>query len=314
MSGEFRQWHAIGNPSAGKGRTKREIMDVCLFLQKNLPGIKITLTEFKEHAIQITERIIQEGCRHIIAIGGDGTNNEVINGILQQTSCPSREVTYALFPFGTGNDWIRTWGIPKKMDDWLELFLKESTRFQDIGKVSYQNNSQTKTRYFANVAGMAYDGFLIHYVQNKEYLKRNNLTYLYLILKCLFKYKLKKAIVKFDGKEKEGFFYTINAGVCRYSGGGMQVVPHADPTDGYFALTTAGKLSKLGVIINTWRFYNGSIGKHPKVDTIFAKEIEVRGSNGQEILLEVDGEFLGESPSKFEIIPGALKIIAPLDY
>lgn len=304
-------WYAIVNPAAGKGEVKKHLGEIIVRLEKAFPGIHIVMTDYRGHASEITVAAIEKGYRKLLAIGGDGTHNEVVNGIFNQTSVPTIEITYALLPYGTGNDWIRTHHIPKDLIKWLAMIKKGITYFQDVGKVSYYKDGVQHKRYFANVAGLAYDAFVVRVAENKRTPIKNNLAYLFLIFKCLFQYSLKKAKVSFDGQEKEGYFYTINAGICKYSGGGMQVVPHAIPDDGYLAFTLAGKISKLGVLLNTWRFYNGSIGKHPKVITKQVKKIEVKASGKEEVLLEVDGEFLGHTPVEIELIPKALKFVAP---
>ena len=252
--------------------------------------------------------------RHILAVGGDGTNNEVINGILSQTSAAPAEITYALLPIGTGNDWIKTHGIPKSFEAWLSYFKAGKTKLQDIGLVQYADfhqKEQVRQRYFINVAGMAYDGFIAKALEDQEQKISNPLIYLWFVFKCLFSYKLKKARVQYNGKVYENYCYIINVGICKYSGGGMQLVPHAIPDDGLLALTIAGKLSKLAVIMNTPRFYTGSIGKHSKVETHQSQNIVVEALGEEEILLEADGEFLGTTPARYTILPNALRIIAP---
>ncbi len=91
----------------------------------------------------------------------------------------------------------------------------------------------------------------------------------------------------------------------------MQLVPHAVPDDNQLALTYATRISKLSIILSTWRFYNGSIGKHPKVYTDSVSELNVKPHPQHTILVEADGEMLGEAPCSFSIIPKALQIIIP---
>jgi diacylglycerol kinase family enzyme len=115
--------------------------------------------------------------------------------------------------------------------------------------------------------------------------------------------------VTFDGRTEEDHFYTINAGICRYSGGGMQLVPHARPDDGLLALTLARRISKLEVLLVTPLFYAGKIGWHPAVSMCQAKEILVEGLNGDSVLVEADGEFLGEGPERLGLREKALRVV-----
>ncbi|MCB0548038.1 MAG: diacylglycerol kinase family lipid kinase [Phaeodactylibacter sp.] len=306
------QWYAIANPTAGKGLVRKRWAALQQQVAKAIPVGEFALSEYKGHAIELAQRAVEMGYRKILAIGGDGTNHEVANGILRQQAAPSSEVTYALLPIGTGNDWIKTYGFPKSIDKALAVIQAGRTGYQDAGLIHYYKDGQPRQRFFVNVAGLAYDGYIGRKSEERRYATRNKLFYLILVVSSLFEYKLQRAIVEGGGRRIEGHFYTINLGICRYSGGGMQLVPHARPDDGQFAVTTAGRLSKLGVLLNTYRFYNGSIGSHPKVETFQAVSLQVEAAEGAPpTLLEADGEFLGETPARFSIIRKALCIIVP---
>jgi len=117
--------------------------------------------------------------------------------------------------------------------------------------------------------------------------------------------------VIFDGQIDEDRYYLVNVGICKYSGGGMQLVPHAIPDNGKFALTIARHLTKMQVVMATPKFYNGKAGDHPKVELYEAKSIKVEALTNEPILLEVDGEFLGGTPVEFVLLENALQIIVP---
>jgi len=125
----------------------------------------------------------------------------------------------------------------------------------------------------------------------------------------IFKYKIHRAKLIFDEQKIIDYFYIINVGICKYSGGGMQLVPHAVPNDGNFALTFVRKISKLDVILNSYRFYNSSLLEHSKVEGSLTKKIRVETMDDEPTGVEVDGEYIGESPVEFSILPKALKII-----
>ena len=307
-----KKWYIIVNPAAGNGAGRRIWPILEKQVKKRLPNCEVIHTAYATHAIQIVDNAIKNGFRHFIAVGGDGTNHEVANGILQQKTIDSSAITYALLPVGTGNDWIKTYGIPKKINLWLDMLCAENTRIQDVGFLEYKFEGNHKTRYFVNVAGLAYDAFVVRYIEKNKKKVRNQFFYLMMIMRCLFKYALRKARVKFDNKEEEGLFYTINIGICKYSGGGMSLVPHATPDDGQLALTLAGKVSKLSILLNTWRFYNESILQHSKIKGYQTQEINISAvEKDQPVLLEADGEFLGETPVRITIIKEALKVVVP---
>ncbi len=305
-------WFFIVNPTAGNGSAGRKWPGLEIRLRRIWPQMAVAVTQSQGHATALAVEAIESGYRKIIAVGGDGINHEAVNGILQQKIIPSSEITYCLLPLGTGNDWRRTHGIPARLDDWTAMVQAGKTTLQDAGLVRFFNHGMPGERYFVNVAGLAYDGFVVHSVGTKKSLILHQLYYLFMIFRCLFQYRLRGARLSFDGQKAEDRFYTINAGIGRFSGGGLQLTPHALPDDGLLALTYAESVSKWTVIMNTWRFYNGSIGAHPRIHTLQCEEIRVEALPGEmPTLVEADGEFLGETPVRISILPKVLKIIVP---
>ena len=309
------KWMIIVNPAAANGKVSKVWPEIARRLHREGINFSMTRTQYRGHATRLAEEAVQAGFRHLIAVGGDGTNHEVINGLLRQKTVPSCKIIYTLLPVGTGNDWVRTYGIPNKLDAWLDMLDHGHWIRQDAGLVTYGESSRQKIRYFVNVAGMAYDAFVVQFGETNRFWVRNRFAYLLLILRCLIRYRLPQGIIIADGQRICQRFYTINVGICRFSGGGMQLVPQALPDDGLLALTYAGPISKLGVLFNTWRFYNGSIGKHPQVTTLQVRTVSVSVPQGApQIPLEADGEYLGCSPAQFSIIPDALTIIVPKNF
>lgn len=306
-----RSWYVIANPTAGSSPFYQRWPVLQQQIAQQLPVSEFAVTRQPGHATEIAKQAVAQGHRHLLAVGGDGTNHEVANGILQQPYLPSHAITQALLPRGTGNDWIKTYRWPKGLDAALQCIAKGKTRLQDVGRITYTKDGKTQARYFINVAGLAYDGYLVKRAAENGG-ANGKLGYLSLIARCLLEYDLREAIVQANAQSYQDYFYTINFGLCRYSGGGMQLVPHAEPTAGTFAVTLAGDISRLGVLLNTYRFYNGTVGRHPKVKTFFAKEATVNAAPGAPpTLIEADGEFLGETPVAFELIPQAWRVVVP---
>lgn len=300
-------WHIIINPAAGSGQVQKMWPQIEQLLQESGFSYSVHFTERRGHAIRLVEDIVLKGGRYVLGIGGDGTNHEIVNGIMQQTFVPSAEIYYALLPVGTGNDWARQYRISEVPKQRLEALRTPKTVFQDIGLVTYQAEGTTRQRYFANVAGMAYDGFIGKKLMETP--ARNKIHYLLMVAQYLLEYTLTGARIDFDGQTVEDKFYTINIGLCRYSGGGMQFVPHAIPDDGLFALTYAGTFSKLEVLLQIPRFYNGTLLEHPKIGHAQVRSIRVEQTGKSPTLLEADGEFLGETPVVFTLIEQALRVV-----
>ncbi|MCF8244866.1 MAG: diacylglycerol kinase family lipid kinase [Saprospiraceae bacterium] len=304
-------WRFIVNPAAGGGTVRKCWPAIETQLRDAGINFEAVFTERKYHAAALAEQAVAEGYRLLVAVGGDGTAHEVVNGIMRQTTCPPEEVTFTLLPVGTGNDWVKTHRIPKNSRKWLAFFQNGTTTLQDVGWLNYRENGQEMKRYFINVAGLSYDAYVAKRAEAYKTLISSTIFYLFLIFRCLFEYRVPRIRVVFDGKTVEKPLYTINIGICRYSGGGLQLVPQAIPDDGKLALTLAGHISKLGVLLITPFFYAGKIGWHPKVSMFQAEAILVESADSQPVLVEADGEFLGEGPVWFGILPRALKLLVP---
>lgn len=300
-------WHIIVNPAAGSGQVQRLWPQIEQLLQEMGFSYSVHFTERRWHAIRLVEDIILKGGRYLLGIGGDGTSHEIVNGVMGQSFAPAADIHYALLPVGTGNDWARQYGISPVPRQRLEALRSPKTVLQDIGLVEYHAEGETRQRYFANVAGMAYDGFIGKKLTERP--ARNPIHYLLMVAQYLLEYKLTGAKIHFDGQSVEDEFYTINIGICRYSGGGMQLVPHAVPDDGLFALTYAGRLTKLEVLLQTPRFYNGTLLQYHKVGHAQVRSIRVEQTGKYPTLLEADGEFLGETPAVFTLLEKALRVV-----
>lgn len=302
-------WKVIVNPTSGSGKAAKKITKIEAKLKAADIEHEIEFTKYQGHAIELSKVAVENGFRQIIIVGGDGTNHEVMNGIMQQKAVPSQEVTQCLIPVGTGNDWIRTHNLSRDIDTIIQNIKTGKTKLQDIGKATFQTSEGQGERYFLNVAGLAYDAFIAEKMNDNPKLVSNKLVYFYLILRCLFQYKPQNTRITFNNQIVESQYYTINIGICKYSGGGMQLVPHAIPDDGLFALTTVGSMPILGVIVSTPFLYGGRIHKHPRAFVTQTKSIKIESLDDEPILLELDGEYLGVSPVELEIIPKALRFV-----
>jgi len=154
-------WIVIVNPKAGSGRGLKDWPIISNQMYNSNLKFTCLFTEHKYHAIELTVKAINDGFRNIVAIGGDGTIHEVVNGIFIQKAVPTTEICLAVIPAGTGNDWIRMFGISKTYSEAVQSLVEKRTVLQDVGKVSYYETSVQHTRYMANVAGLGYDAVVI---------------------------------------------------------------------------------------------------------------------------------------------------------
>jgi diacylglycerol kinase (ATP) len=303
-------WLVIVNPNAGRKKGEKDWFNINELLNKSGLAFESVFTTHKEHAIALTTRFIKKGYRNFLVVGGDGTLNEVINGIFFQKSVPSHEFLISMIPVGTGNDWCRMFYIPFKYSDAIALIKQNNTFIQDIGRVSYFNSTTLKRRYFINVAGMGYDAEVASKTnKDKERGKGGPFSYLKNLFTSLLFYKYSETEIIIDDlpERYKNKTFSVSVGICKYNGGGMKQLPNAIPDDGLLDMTLIKKLGKLTVLKEVKNLYDGSFIQHPKVQTFQGKSFRIDSKPA--INLEVDGESLGHSPFRFEVIPSSLRVV-----
>ncbi len=302
------EWLVVVNPNAGKGLGEKNWNIISGLLGKYGISGSPVFTVSKNHAIQLTRESISKGYREIIVVGGDGTLNEVVNGIFLQHDCPTTDVTLAMIPVGSGNDWSKLYSIPLDYEGAIRIIRDHRTRLQDVGQVEFQKDNASVSRYFLNIAGLAFDAAVVERTnRQKEKGRMGKTQYLANLLQCLLFYNPVQTSIEIDGRLIRQYVFTISIGIGRFSGGGMKQTPRAIPDDGRFDISIVNRISKIDIIFSLKMLYDGTILKHPKIQGFTGKHIRVDST--PHTFLEVDGESLGHTPVIFNIIPGSLKII-----
>ncbi len=310
------RWLAIVNPVAGHGRGLRDWPAISSHLFGAGVPFDAMFTERKFHATEITVTALNRGYRKIIIIGGDGTIHETVHGLMLQSDVLPKEVLLSVVAVGTGNDWIRMFGIPTTYPEAVKAIVDEHSFLQDIGKVTYHETRVPQTRYLANVGGVAYDAEVCRGFNRLHQKGRYFGKWLYVIsaLKQAVLYKCKSVIIEADGvKIFEGKLFTATIAINKYTGGGLSQTPLAVPDDGLFDITIIPKMNRLMMFIRHWyRIYDDSIYKIPKVTHHRAEHIIIKAH--PPISLELDGEILGQSGFDFKIIERAIKVVVSEKY
>ena len=301
-------WMLIINPNAGSRKAGKDWNKIKTILTNEKISFNSVFTESKTHATELTLKYIKEGYRKFIAFGGDGTFNEIVNGIFIQNEIPTNEFTVGMLPVGTGNDWCRMFNIPIDYHKAIQIIKNHKIFIQDIGLVHYFNGGEAKFSYFANVTGIGYDA-LVNRKTNIQKDKGNGgkLSYFLNIFSALFSYKDVPVTIEADGFNIKANLFSMNVGICKYNGGGMMQLPNAIADDGLLDLTIIKKISKIELFTSLKKLYDGSLLAHPKVEALQAKNIIVTADDT--VYLEADGESLGTGPFTFSIIPKSLNII-----
>jgi YegS/Rv2252/BmrU family lipid kinase len=308
-------WLVVVNPNAGSRKGEKDWPGISGMLDKNGFKYKAVFTQNRNHAINITSAGIADGYRNIIVVGGDGTLNEVVNGILYQSACEPGDISIGMIPVGTGNDWGRMYKLPKKYAKAIKVIKKGHLFTQDVGKVKYQDDTGDHERYFINVSGMGYDAMVaLKTNRMKDRGKGGPFSYLINIFTGLFEYKNIHFDIEVDGKAVfSGKVLSMNLGICRYNGGGLMQVPTAIPDDGLLDVTVIKGISKFRIITNVVKLYDGSLIKLKFVDHYRCKTCRIVSRPAGIALLEADGESLGHSPLEFSVLHKVLKLIIPGD-
>jgi lipid kinase, YegS/Rv2252/BmrU family len=304
----------IVNPKAGSGRGLKDwpIISNQMFNS----GLRFTcvFTEHKYHAIELTVKAINDGFRNIVAVGGDGTIHEVVNGIFIQKKAQTTDICLAVIPTGTGNDWIRMFGISKTYSEAVRSLVTRKTVLQDVAKVDFYETRVKHTRYMANVAGLGFDAMVnLKYNDLKDNGKYGKGLYLRSTFKTFLKFRSQYFKIKVDNKPfYEGMVFSGAVGIGKYNGGGMQQTPKASIDDGLMDLTIIKKMSKLRVIRNFKLLYSGNIYDISKVIFCQAKSIDIE--TFPESRIEIDGEAVGTSPFRFELVPQCIRVVVGSNY
>jgi len=301
-------WLVIVNPNAGVGKGAKDWKSISRLLEKNGITFKSLFTKRRLHAMKMVEENIGKGYRKFIVVGGDGTMNEAVNGIFNQQGVATTDITLGMISVGTGNDWVRTFNIPTEYKAVVKILKKEETMLQDAGLVVYQNTTGPKKRYFINMAGLGFDGLVAKKTNDdKDQGKTNPVIYLKNLVGSLFSYKASQCKVIVDGQEFNEKVFSLSIGIGQYNGGGMHQAPAALPDDGLFDVTLIKDMSKWSVVASLRSLYNGTIGKHKRVITRVGKHVIIDAN--PPVLLETDGESLGQSPFDFQIVPKSIRVI-----
>lgn len=302
------KWFVILNPHAGSGKGKKDQAEIQHRLSKAGFHYELAVSEVPKHIIQLTKNAIALGFRRLIIAGGDGSLNEAVNGIFQQNVCAPEDITIGMIPVGTGNDWIKTFGISNYYKDAIKVLRNGKTMLQDIGRIRFTENGLEKTCYFANMAGFGFDALVAektNHLKNKG--RKGIALYLQALGSSFWNYKTAKTHVLIDGLEIDELIFSVSIGIGKFNGGGMMQAPGAIPDNGLFQVTIIKKIGLFGILRNLTRLYSGEYVKDYRVSTFQAKEISIRSAHN--IAGEADGEILGDNKFEIDILSQKLSVI-----
>jgi len=299
-------WYIIANPTSGNGIVKKKWTKITSSLERHKLTYEITFSKYRFHEKELVHNAIKKGYRKFIAIGGDGTLHQIVNGVMTQKFIDPLKLKIGILPMGTGNDWVKTHKIPKRIDTAISILKKGNSIVQDIGKLELLDTKETI--YFNNLAGLGFDGFVVKNLL--KYKKYGAFSYMLATIASFLKYKQRSLIIEFNNKLINTQTLLTLVGICQYSGGGMKLTKNVDVTDGLFDISIAKNFNFIGVILNIIKFYNGTITQHKEVETYKTAVIKITTTN-EDTYIQADGELVGKGGFKASIIPKALAFVVP---
>jgi YegS/Rv2252/BmrU family lipid kinase len=273
---------------------------------------EVAFTTQPLHATAIAQRAVLESRPVIVAVGGDGTLNEVLNGFFRNGAPIPTTSKLAMVPLGSGGDFRRTLRIPVEPKQAIDVLRTGLVRRLDAGCVTYQTaDGSTAVRHFINIADAGLGGEVVYRV-NRGSKRLGSQTYTVGGGLSIMTYSNKPMTVIIDGETHElAKAQQVIVANCQYYGGGMQIAPSASPTDGVFDVILIKNAGKLETIrgMNDFRAGKHLDNGNPKIELMYGKRISI--TSPAKVRIDVDGEDPGFLPALFEIQPGAIEFITP---
>ena len=309
----------IVNPASQGGATRRRWPAIEATLRKELGEFTTAFTERAGHATELARAALHNGSKLVIAMGGDGTFNEVANGFFESEQGVHDDVPIApdaamgVLPMGTGGDFIKTTGTPKDLAEAARAIVAATPRAIDVGRLDFTTHEgKTARRYFINITSFGISGVVDRYVNNSSKLLGGSATFYLASVRASFNYRNARCRITLDsGPAIERAVYVVAVSNGRFFGGGMKIAPGAELDDGRFDVVTIGDVGMFTMLRHTGKLYTGAHLALPFVRVERARTLDADPVDPKdEVLLDVDGEQPGRLPARFRVLPGALQLRA----
>jgi diacylglycerol kinase (ATP) len=301
----------VVNPAAAGGRAGKHWPKISRELASALGDFDSALTAKSGDATALVRSAIARGAKRVIAIGGDGTINEAINGLCDGERSPPDDVSFGFIMYGTGGDFLRSLDMPKGLRAAIQRLKSGRTQVIDLGRLRYTASDGSQAlRWFNNISSFGFSGQVVRAVNAARYSKMlgGKFSFLWNSFLELRKYKGCKVDILIDGDMISENVCT--AAVCngRFFGGGMKMAPNAALDDGSFDVVIVRQEPPL-TILDMRLLYSGAHLEHPNVSVFRGRMIEAKPVSNAPIYLDVEGEAPGTLPATFEVVPRALRVI-----
>ena len=289
----------ICNPSSGKQKFQENIKIIKKMLQKSGSNVQIFYTEKKYDAKDFTIESCNGSTDLIISVGGDGTLNEVINGLMVS----ERQVPLAIYPTGTVNDFATYFQISTKVQNFFDMIQKQQEKLVDVGKAN--------DHFFINVAAGGAITEVAHKASSESKSILGRMAYILEGARDFPNQIFKPTTVRLtiDGETEEKEILFLLVANTRYVGGFKQLMNRAKTDDGKLDLLLVEKIPIKDFINIFVKAINGSHLSHPMVYYKYVEALEIQADPAME--MDVDGEYLGNTPVKISVHKKAVRILVP---
>ena len=293
------------NPASANGSTGRRWPELARrAAAAGLEGATL-FSERQGHLAELAREAALDGAELLVVVGGDGSVNEVANGLAGL----GRQPEIAVVPRGTGWDFSRTFGIPRKIDDAVQIALEGDVRTIDLGRASYRAwDGSDATASFANVASAGMSGAIAKRANETTKALGGKASYLWATFTVFSGWEATEIEVAVDGERRAGPMFDVVVANGRFFGGGLEICPEAEPDDGLFDVLTIGDVTKRDLVQTMPKMYRGTHLPHPKAELLRGSSVTVTSETP--LPIELDGEQPGTTPVTFEVA-GALRLRVP---
>jgi len=299
----------IVNPASANKATGKQWPAVSAQIREMGVEHDTRLTSAPGDATRLAADALRRGAKSVIAVGGDGTLNEVANGFFVDGG-PAADVAMGLLPFGTGGDFRRTLGIPIDLEGAAAAIKSRNLRPVDVGEIEMTGlDGNPYRRRFINIADAGIGGVVVERVNRTSKALGGRISFQYAALMTLLTYKPQPVAVKTAEKEWAGKAQNVVVANCQYFGGSMHVAPQAQPDDGLFDVIVFGDIARFDAIKSMNSIYKAQHVHNPKVQAWRSAKVEL--TSEERVLVDVDGEMCGTLPATFTVLPKALQVIVP---
>jgi len=306
---------AVVNPRSGNGRTARERPNIERALHAIYPLLMVAHTQRGADAIGLVRNAIREGYREILAVGGDGTINEAVNGFFDEDGSIAPDAVFSFVTSGTGGDFRKSFGIEAGWAAGVMRLANANIRSVDVGRLSCLGPAGADVvRYFINIGSFGLSGAVVDSVNRSRVAKLfgGRFAFAFHSGVDMLTHRNLPLRIRIDGV----FDYivmvsTVAVANGKYFGAGMKVAPEAKPDDGLFDIVIIGAAPSTGAMAGMKLLYAGQHLTLPHVRLLRGQKLTVspvERTKSRPVLIELDGESAGRIPATFEILSGALRL------